>query len=126
MGINLLAFEEALSDVVHGLECFCELVRGDGFTVNVYPLRRFYEVRRGVQTGANASFFENAGEHGTSRAFAVGARDMDEALPILRVTQPGKESLHAFQTPLRARLELIPEGVKIAYGIGITQLVFRR
>ncbi len=46
-----------------------------------------HQVRRGVQAGAQAGGFQDAGQHGGGGAFAVGAGDVDGAELLVRIAE---------------------------------------
>ena len=61
------------------------------------------QVRRGVETHAEAAGGEGGGKHGAHRAFAVGAGDVDAAEQPLRMAKIPGVRLHGIQPRLVSR-----------------------
>ena len=71
-------------------------------TVDLEALVDVQEVRRGEQSHAQSGRAVDAFQHGADRAFAVGARDVDEAQLPVRIARQRGEPPGAFQPEMRA------------------------
>ena len=76
-------------------------------------------MRRGEQPDAQAGRAIDAFQHGAGRALAIGAGDVDEAEPVLRLTRKRGELEGVSQSELRAEQTQAKEkldGIRISHG----------
>jgi hypothetical protein len=92
----------------------------NGNAVDLNTLGWLDEVGRRVKAGPEAGMAQRIAHHGRSRALAVGAGDVDEALPAFGIAEFGEERLHAFESPLFADTEFVAERVEKANGVEVT------
>jgi len=69
--------------------------------VDLDPFAERNQVWRGEQPDALAGRTIDAFQHGAGRAFAIGAGDMDEAEPVLRVARQRCQLKCVFEAKLR-------------------------
>ena len=97
-------------------------------TLNLHSLFDMNQVRRSVQTSAESSRLQHAGNHGSSRTFALGAGHMDDAIGFMGVAQQLEHELHAVElqrTHILGHADLfvidpgIPEGDGLFVGFNL-------
>jgi hypothetical protein len=75
-------------------------------------------MRRNVESGAKPCLAQDALDESARGAFAVGARDMDEAAGLLRPAQGIEQRSNAIQAKFDS-FEFVAESVKEPDGFGI-------
>ena len=72
---------------LHERHIRCEHIVVDLLAVYLHALVEAPEIGRGEKAGAVARLAQHRGRHGRAAALAVGAGDVDEFQPLLRVAQ---------------------------------------
>ena len=99
------------------------IARGDRVTVDLDALTKGDQVRRGEQADAQARRPIDALQHRAGRALPVGAGDVDEAQPLLRVAGQRGELERVGQAELRAKPA---EAIQESDGVSVGHSVERR
>ena len=77
--------------------------------VDLDPFAERNQVWRGEQPDAQAGRAIDAFQHGTRRALAIGAGDVDEAEPVLRLARQRRKLERVSQSELRAEQTQVKE-----------------
>jgi hypothetical protein len=96
-----------------------DIVLANPPAVDLDPFAERNQVRRGEQPDAQAGRAINAFQHGAGRALAIGAGDVDETEPVLRLARQRGELERIFQPQLRAEQTQVKEkldGFRISHG----------
>ena len=76
---------------------------GNIIAVDVYPFGVFFQMRRRIAPGPETSFTKSTGYHGRYRSLAIGSRNVNRLIFLLRIIQPFQEFLNPAQAQLYAK-----------------------
>ena len=85
-----------------GLHNMNQLIVRDVLPVDLHTLVKNRNVGRGVKPDAKSAFAQNRRDHGTGRAFAVRARNVNEFQRFLRVAECAEKAARARKSRLCA------------------------
>ena len=80
-----------------------DVIRRNQFPIHLNPFTKRNQMWRREQSHPQSCRAINAFQHRACRAFAVRARDVDEAQFVLRITGESRESARRFQTWTRTK-----------------------
>ena len=99
----------------------CDVFPADEMAVHLDAFGKGNQVRRSEQAHPPAGGAVDAFQHGASRAFAVGARHVDEPQAVLRIAHGRRQAEGVVQAQLHAKKA---QAVKVFNGLGIRHFHF--
>ena len=99
-----------------------DIALADQLAIDLNPLAKRDQVRRGEQPNAQSRRTVDAFEHRAGGAFAIRASDMNETQSVLRISRPRRELECVFQAQLQAEQTQIvkkPDGFGISHGVAV-------
>ena len=122
MQIDAFLPQQRLGARMHSIEGRGESVCIDRFPLDLDPLGRFHQVRRGEQPRAISRGAQPGFDHRGSGAFTVGACDVYYAAGALRIVERLEQHVNPLQ-PQLGGLDFVAQRVEEADGIGIIHQV---
>ncbi len=116
--IDGVASQQFFDHGVDAVEGDGEPLGGNGKPADADALGGLGEMRRSVESRAQAGGAEAGFDHGTGRAFAIRAGHVDDREAILRIAERGQHGVDALQAELGS-LDFVAQRVKEMDRIGV-------